>query len=148
MRNTVKYENIMFENDTPDAEIKVIDFGLSKKFVSGKEDDVMTEGVGTIYTMAPQVLQVRRMRVYSSSSILTSHGKLRIMISDAPLLFLLNRILRFIFVHRLLRRHFLLVFPQGCVHVPSRSLVSWGDCVHAAFDPSAISSQATKNHDW
>ena len=54
----VKYENIMFENHKPDAEIKVIDFGLSKKFVSGVEDDVMTEGVGTIYTMAPQVLQV------------------------------------------------------------------------------------------
>ena len=48
----------MFENHKPDAEIKVIDFGLSKKFVSGVEDDVMTEGVGTIYTMAPQVLQV------------------------------------------------------------------------------------------
>ena len=55
----------MFENHKPDAEIKVIDFGLSKKFVSGVEDDVMTEGVGTIYTMAPQVLQVSVYKVKS-----------------------------------------------------------------------------------
>ena len=44
----------MFANSTPTAEIKVIDFGLSKKFMVGQMD-VMKEGVGTLYTMAPQV---------------------------------------------------------------------------------------------
>lgn len=44
----------MFVNDRPDAEIKLIDFGLSKKYASDKE---LTEGVGTIYTMAPEVLK-------------------------------------------------------------------------------------------
>ena len=54
---TVKLENIMFENNDPDAEIKVIDFGLSHKFISN-EKKTMTQLAGTIYTMAPQVLQV------------------------------------------------------------------------------------------
>lgn len=49
----MKYENILFVNDSPRAEIKLIDFGLSKKYASDKE---LTEGVGTIYTMAPEVL--------------------------------------------------------------------------------------------
>ena len=39
----VKFENIMFESKSPDAEIKVIDFGLSKKFVSSKLG-IMKEG--------------------------------------------------------------------------------------------------------
>lgn len=42
----MKFENIMFENRSPDAEIKLIDFGLSKKFLPG--DQYMTEGVGTV----------------------------------------------------------------------------------------------------
>ena len=29
----LKFENIMFESSHPEAEIKVIDFGLSKKYV-------------------------------------------------------------------------------------------------------------------
>lgn len=49
----LKYENIMFV-DTEDGSIhvKIIDFGLSKKFVPL---DPLTETVGTIYTMAPEV---------------------------------------------------------------------------------------------
>ena len=43
----------MFVSDAPQAEIKLIDFGLSKLF--GNED--LTDGVGTIYTMAPEVLK-------------------------------------------------------------------------------------------
>jgi serine/threonine protein kinase len=39
-----KYENILFIDNNPRAEIKLIDFGLSKRF--GHED--MTEGVGTV----------------------------------------------------------------------------------------------------
>ena len=45
----------MFESDASDSQIKVIDFGLSKKFV--EKPGVMTDRVGTIYTMSPQVLQ-------------------------------------------------------------------------------------------
>jgi serine/threonine protein kinase len=43
----LKYENILFENPSPSAEIKVIDFGLSKKFKSGTPG-IMTERVGTM----------------------------------------------------------------------------------------------------
>ena len=39
----LKFENIMFESKAKDAEIKVIDFGLSKKFALG-EKDIMNEG--------------------------------------------------------------------------------------------------------
>jgi calcium-dependent protein kinase len=65
----VKYENIMWENHGPDAQIKVIDFGLSKKFGLGEKDE-MTSSVGTYYTMAPQVLQ----GVYTSQADLWSCG--------------------------------------------------------------------------
>jgi len=70
----LKFENIMFENNSPDAEIKVIDFGLSTKFLP--EDRFMTEGVGTIYTMAPQVLQ----GVYTSQADLWSCGVISFML--------------------------------------------------------------------
>lgn len=42
----LKFENVMFENKSDDAEIKVIDFGLSKKFLDNRVG-VMHEGVGT-----------------------------------------------------------------------------------------------------
>ena len=45
----LKYENIMFETTSPNSQIKVIDFGLSQKFLSEKPG-VMTERVGTVYT--------------------------------------------------------------------------------------------------
>lgn len=44
----------MFVSDSPTAEIKLIDFGLSKVYGDDKQ---LTEGVGTIYTMAPEVLK-------------------------------------------------------------------------------------------
>ena len=67
----LKYENIMWENNGPDAQIKVIDFGLSKKFACAQEKDfVMTASVGTYYTMAPQVLQ----GVYTQQADLWSCG--------------------------------------------------------------------------
>lgn len=65
----LKFENIMFENKGKDAEIKVIDFGLSKKFVSSRLG-IMKEGVGTLYSMAPQVLQ----GVYTSQADMWSVG--------------------------------------------------------------------------
>lgn len=49
----LKYENILFASPNPNSEIKLIDFGLSKKYAN----DHLTEGVGTIYTMAPEVMR-------------------------------------------------------------------------------------------
>jgi serine/threonine protein kinase len=73
----------MWENDTPDAQIKVIDFGLSKKFGYG-EENIMRENCGTIYTMAPQVLQ----GVYTSQADLWSVGVVTYMLlsSESPFL--------------------------------------------------------------
>ncbi|CAM9191729.1 unnamed protein product [Discosporangium mesarthrocarpum] len=49
----LKLENWVFESLAPDAELKLIDFGLSKHF--GK-DEVMHVPVGTPYTIAPECL--------------------------------------------------------------------------------------------
>ena len=38
-----RYENILFVDNSPKAEVKIIDFGLSKKFGQGE----LTDGVGT-----------------------------------------------------------------------------------------------------
>jgi calcium-dependent protein kinase len=65
----------MFENKSPTAEIKVIDFGLSKKFAN-KKIGVMHEGVGTLYSMAPQVLQ----GVYTSQADMWSFGVITYML--------------------------------------------------------------------
>ena len=46
--------NILFTSNSPTAEVKLIDFGLSKVYGDNHE---LTEGVGTIYTMAPEVLK-------------------------------------------------------------------------------------------
>ena len=70
----LKFENIMFESKEPNAEIKLIDFGLSKKVEGDKK--YMTEGVGTIYTMAPQVLR----GVYTSQADLWSIGVITYML--------------------------------------------------------------------
>jgi len=71
----LKFENIMFENKSAIAEIKVIDFGLSKKFASNKLG-VMREGVGTLYSMAPQVLQ----GIYNSQADMWSVGVITYML--------------------------------------------------------------------
>lgn len=53
----LKMENIMFKNAKREpAEIKIIDFGLSTTYLS-EEYKHMTDKVGTVYTMCPQVLQ-------------------------------------------------------------------------------------------
>jgi len=52
LSSTVKFENIMWVSPKSD-QIKVIDFGLSKKYLPN-ENKYMHEGVGTVYTMAPQ----------------------------------------------------------------------------------------------
>jgi serine/threonine protein kinase len=70
----------MFESNKPDAQINLIDFGLSKKY--GPGEYYMHEGVGTIYTMAPQVLQ----GVYTSKADLWSIGVISFMLlsSEKP----------------------------------------------------------------
>jgi calcium-dependent protein kinase len=42
----LKYENIMFADDSPNSEVKLIDFGLSQKFASGEH---LHDTVGTVY---------------------------------------------------------------------------------------------------
>jgi|AntRauTorckE5430_2_1112549.scaffolds.fasta_scaffold00769_9 serine/threonine protein kinase len=54
MHRDLKYENIMFANSSAKAEVKVIDFGLSKKYLPHQS---LKEGVGTVYTMSPQILE-------------------------------------------------------------------------------------------
>jgi calcium-dependent protein kinase len=63
----IKPENFLYSDDTPDAEIKLIDFGLSKRFGSnklpgkdGEQETVklnMKTIVGTPYYVAPEVLK-------------------------------------------------------------------------------------------
>ena len=48
----IKLENIMLESDKPDAEAKLIDFGLSQSYVKSLSDIV-----GTAYSMSPQVIR-------------------------------------------------------------------------------------------
>jgi len=50
----LKPENILFENKTKDAEIKLIDFGLS---TYARKDRTMRTKVGTPFYVAPEVLQ-------------------------------------------------------------------------------------------
>jgi len=52
----IKPENFLLENRKQDAEIKVIDFGLAKKFKIGSGETMKTKA-GTPYYVAPQVLQ-------------------------------------------------------------------------------------------
>jgi calcium-dependent protein kinase len=64
----VKFGNIMFEsNDRNNYHIKLIDFGLSTKFI---KQDLVKGTVGTVYTMSPQVIEGS----YTSQSDLWSVG--------------------------------------------------------------------------
>jgi len=65
----------MFENNDPNAEIKLIDFGLSKAY--SPEQKFMNEGVGTIYTMVRVFVQARAMISYliCFCSILSIFGR-------------------------------------------------------------------------
>jgi len=96
----LKFENIMFENNTPEAEIKVIDFGLSRKFLPEERTRTMTEGVGTIYTMAPQVLQ----GVYTSKADLWSCGVISFMLLSSQKPFYDKR--RKKLIDKIMRAHF------------------------------------------
>ena len=50
----LKPENILFENHSSDAEIKIIDFGLSRKY---SKDSKLHSVLGTPYYVAPEVLK-------------------------------------------------------------------------------------------
>ena len=50
----LKLENFLFCSNSPDSELKMIDFGLSKHFKFG---EVQHEAVGTPYTVAPEVIK-------------------------------------------------------------------------------------------
>ena len=49
----VRLENFIFDSDAPDANLKLIDFGLSRKYGNGIKR--MHTLVGTPYYMAPEV---------------------------------------------------------------------------------------------
>eukprot|EP00980_Cylindrotheca_fusiformis_P002962 scaffold683_cov124-Cylindrotheca_fusiformis.AAC.31 len=52
----LKYENVMFSNPSTYS-VKLIDFGLSKKYALKEH---LHDTVGTVYTMAPEVLKVTK----------------------------------------------------------------------------------------
>jgi calcium-dependent protein kinase len=64
----LKFENIMFESKHPEAAIKVIDFGLSKEY--SPNNHILTERVGTLYSMSPETLQ----GIYTNQADLWSIG--------------------------------------------------------------------------
>ena len=50
----LKLENFLFSTKENDSELKLIDFGLSKHFHEG---EIMSEAVGTPYTIAPETMK-------------------------------------------------------------------------------------------
>lgn len=64
----LKLENVMFETTASNAYIKVIDFGLSKAY--NPSDNILTERVGTLYSMSPETMQ----GIYTSTADLWSLG--------------------------------------------------------------------------
>jgi calcium-dependent protein kinase len=78
----LKYENIMFTSPQPNADVKIIDFGLSKKYgMSGKA--VMHDAVGTIYSMSPEVL----LGTYTNKADVWSCGVLTFMLLSSTMPF-------------------------------------------------------------
>lgn len=67
--------SILFEDKSPTASVKLIDFGLATKYLSN-EYKQMRERVGTVYTMSPQVIQGR----YGKSCDLWSIGVIAYML--------------------------------------------------------------------
>lgn len=64
----IKPENILFESKFEDSDVKLIDFGLSRKHRKG--DASMTSPVGTAYYMSPEVIN----RKYDKSCDIWSLG--------------------------------------------------------------------------
>lgn len=53
----LKPENFLMDDTTENAEVKLIDFGLSKRFSEQSEVERMHTVVGTPYYVAPEVLK-------------------------------------------------------------------------------------------
>ena len=51
----LKFENVLFQSKAPESEVVVIDFGLAKAKVA--RDKRLHDFVGTLYSMAPEVLR-------------------------------------------------------------------------------------------
>jgi len=51
----LKPENFLLKDETDEAAVKIIDFGLSRWFANSDKDG-MKSRVGTIYYVAPEVL--------------------------------------------------------------------------------------------
>eukprot|EP01041_Mallomonas_annulata_P015615 gene15615-32979_t len=74
----LKLENFLFENESPDSELKLIDFGLSQHF---ERDEIMRNPVGTAYYVAPEVLE----KNYSNKCDIWSIGVIAYMlVSGTP----------------------------------------------------------------
>ncbi len=75
----LKLENFLFDTMEPDAELMMIDFGLSKHFKSG---ECHHEPVGTRYTVAPEVLN----RVYDEKADIWAVGVITFLLlsGEAP----------------------------------------------------------------
>eukprot|EP00934_Nitzschia_sp_Nitz4_P000490 Nitzschia sp. Nitz4//scaffold133_size116822//66538//68818//NITZ4_003809-RA/size116822-snap-gene-0.5-mRNA-1//1//CDS//3329535402//490//frame0 len=80
LHRDLKYENVLFVNQSPNSPIKLIDFGLSKTYGDNPE---LTAGVGTIYTMAPEVLQGK----YTEKADVWSVGVLAFMLLSSQMPF-------------------------------------------------------------
>ena len=51
----LKFENVLFMSKAPESEVMIIDFGLAKANYARKKK--LDEFVGTIYSMAPEVIR-------------------------------------------------------------------------------------------
>ena len=71
----LKLENVVFVDESPTSSVKLIDFGLATKYLSD-EYKMMRERVGTLYSMAPQVIQ----GVYDKACDLWSVGVITYML--------------------------------------------------------------------
>lgn len=78
----LKFENIMFVSSRRDADVKIIDYGLSK-ILEYEGQEHIDEGVGTIYSMAPEVLN----RDYDSQADLWSIGVISFMLLSSSMPF-------------------------------------------------------------
>ena len=77
----LKFENILFESNLPNADIKIIDYGLAKKY--HPDSPHMHDGVGTIYSMAPEVMQ----GTYTSQADVWSIGVIAYMLLSSSMPF-------------------------------------------------------------
>lgn len=84
----LKFESIVFENSGSRAAIKVTDFGVAKRVQSGRNSSINNDsGVGTIYTMAPEVLK----GIYTEKADCWSMGVIMFMLLSSEIPFYAKR---------------------------------------------------------